>query len=75
MLYVKAKTGAILLSLITLGIALQGCSNHPLAPVTMEETKISNAVPSTNADLLKAYVEAVQAVKSCNIDKQVLMNQ
>ena len=41
----------------------------------MEETKISNAVPSTNADLLKAYVDAVQAVKSCNIDKQVLMNQ
>lgn len=75
MLYVKAKTGAILLSLITLGIALQGCSNPPLSPVTMEETKISNSVPSTNADLLKAYVEAVQAVKSCNIDKQVLMNQ
>lgn len=75
MLYVKAKTGVTLLSLITLGVALQGCSSPPLAPVTMEETKISNAVPLTNADLLKAYIEAVQAVKSCNIDKQVLMNQ
>lgn len=75
MLYVRTKTGVLLLSLLVLGTVLQGCSSPPLALATMEETKISTTVPTTNAQLLKAYVEAVQALKSCNIDKAALQQQ